>query len=1438
MKTRLLLTIMLVVINIMLLHGANFQFLPYRITQPNGTVINCFVSGDEFFNWIHDKAGYTIIQGPDGYYYYGQSAGSRIIATRYRVGSINPELSGLTRWAKISAEEYQRIREDNLKYTGSTKTPNTGTMNNLVIYIRFHDDTEFTQNRQVFDDLLNPATGTTMNSYYREVSYNLFSISSTHYPACAMTTNLSYKDSHNRAYFQPYNATTNPDGYNGDAERKLREHTLIKDAVTWINANSPVPSTLNIDADNDGNADDVSFFIKGPNDGWSTLLWAHHWVLDSFSDVKINNKRVWSYIFVPETQIAVTVLCHETFHLIGAPDLYHYVGNNINPVFAWDIMDSGSGHMMSYMKWAYSNHHWISSLPEITTTGTYTINPLTSSSNNCYKIASQMSPGQYYVVEYRKSSGTFEGSLPGSGLLVYRVDPSVTGGNAQGPPDELYLYRPDGTLTVNGNPGLAFYSSTSGRTSLNNETNPNPFLQDGTPGGLDISAVTSAGSTISFKVTFRPDLIIQNPNTSTSAIPAGQTTTATCVVKNQGASAAGTSTLKYYLSDNDSYSSNDLLLTSNPTPAIMNGAMTSTIKTITIPSNTSPGTWYLLFYADGDKQVAETDENNNVGYKQITVLEGLLPDLIVQNPATTPLIIPAGQLTTTSCLVKNQGTAAAGASNLKYYLSGDPVLSSDDQFLASGTVASLATGGTATVSKSITIPATASPGTWYILSYADGDNQIPESNEGNNLGNVQITIIPALQPDLVVLSPAASPLTIPASQTTTASCTVKNQGTAACGASTLKIYLSADNQYNTTDLLLGSVSIVSLAAGGTSGNSKLVTIPAATAAGTWYILFYADGGYQVPEISESNNTGYVQVTIIPFLPDLVIQNPAATPATITVGETATATCLVKNQGVAGAAASTLKYYLSSDKYWSSGDAVLSTNTTPSLASGSSASSTKSLIIPLNTVPGTWYILFYADGGYSVPELYENNNVGYFEITVIPLMPDLVVQIPAANPTTIIAGHNTTVSCSIKNQGTATAGASTMKYYLSADNVYSSNDIQLSATSAIAAISKGVSVSASKLVNIPGSTAPGSWYIIFYADANQVVSERYEDNNFGYKQVTVVPGAYCSGTTTFSANSGTFDDGSGTNNYQNVASCKWLIQPSDGGKVVLHFNEFSTEKDFDFVTVYNGSTTASPHWGPYSGSSVPPSLTSTGSTMLLWFTSDSTVTYPGWSVTYNTIGYGCTSTTQWPSTILTPTPAWNLWPYIFAGTYSVHYVVSGHTYTWSLCSSNGANAPYDSQLTLRKNSDGSWLGYSDDECGTGFDATITWTATFTGQVRVLINEFDCQTNSTQTTLAYRQVSDKDGPFAITDPPPPLTSGLDVRIYPNPTPGHVTVIFNTFLNESADILLMNSSGTVVGNFPGSYVTNAIDLDLGPYPAGLYVISIKTRDQLVVRKVSVIH
>ena len=38
-----------------------------------------------------------------------------------------------------------------------------------------------------------------------------------------------------------------------------------------------------------------------------------------------------------------------------------------------------------------------------------------------------------------------------SGLVAYRINPDAGNGNAQGPPDELYVYRPGGSLNNNGN---------------------------------------------------------------------------------------------------------------------------------------------------------------------------------------------------------------------------------------------------------------------------------------------------------------------------------------------------------------------------------------------------------------------------------------------------------------------------------------------------------------------------------------------------------------------------------------------------------------------------------------------------------------------------------------------------------------------------------------------------------------------------------------------------------------------------------------------------------------------------------------------------------------------------------------------------------------------------------------------------------------------------
>ena len=45
--------------------------IPLTLTQPNGQIIECFVTGDQYSRRIHDEQGYTILmKESDGIYYY------------------------------------------------------------------------------------------------------------------------------------------------------------------------------------------------------------------------------------------------------------------------------------------------------------------------------------------------------------------------------------------------------------------------------------------------------------------------------------------------------------------------------------------------------------------------------------------------------------------------------------------------------------------------------------------------------------------------------------------------------------------------------------------------------------------------------------------------------------------------------------------------------------------------------------------------------------------------------------------------------------------------------------------------------------------------------------------------------------------------------------------------------------------------------------------------------------------------------------------------------------------------------------------------------------------------------------------------------------------------------------------------------------------------
>lgn len=513
-KISLLLWMLVMVLGSLPISGALLWNVPVTVMQPDGETLRLLASGDEFYNWLHDAKGYTIIQDPEtGYYEYALLKDGILQPSGFPVSSIASVNERVIVYLQIppglKTSWEKRIKPKDLMPGGaadperSIGAPKTGTINNVIIFIRFSDEAEFTDAISTYEAMFNSSTSgaNSMSNYFREASYSQLTIQSYFYPT-PTTLVRSYQDSHVRNYYKPYNASTNPDGYSGDTQRTEREHTLLKNAVNSVS--SSIPSGLNVDGDDDGYVDNVCFVVYGGPTGWNELLWPHKWSLSS-QTVYINGKRVFTYNFQLQTSLqssGVGVLCHEMFHSLGAPDLYHYSQDGLQPAYMWDIMEYSLNppqHMSAYMKYKYGG--WISSIPLLTSSGTYTLNPLTSPTDNCYRIASPNSSTQFFVIEYREKAGVFENSIPGSGAIIWRYDTRYTG-NANGPPDELYAYRPNGTRTVNGSPSNANFGAHVRRTAINDSTNPSSFLQDGSAGGLNISNIGAANGTISFSVAF------------------------------------------------------------------------------------------------------------------------------------------------------------------------------------------------------------------------------------------------------------------------------------------------------------------------------------------------------------------------------------------------------------------------------------------------------------------------------------------------------------------------------------------------------------------------------------------------------------------------------------------------------------------------------------------------------------------------------------------------------------------------------------------------------------------------------------------------------------------------------------------------------------------------------------------------------------------------
>lgn len=474
--------------------AAPLKNIEVRLTQPNGQVINCYASGDEYYNYLHDANGFTIVKGDNGYYCYAihDNRGS-VVASAYIVGSVDPASVGLKPYVNISEEEYYARRQEWEKHIQQPEAKNGrelnhGRYNNLVVFIRFDGDTYHTTPFSTVDAMFNADgwSDVSLHNFYHHTSYNQLDLWSYYYPQPDGETVLSYEDIYPKQYYQPYDPVTNPIGYL-DEQRAEREFNLLERAIAYIE--NMVPDTLNLDYNNDGKVDNVVFVCKGETGAWNSLLWPHRWsIYDRY--VPLHDLQVYDFNLQLEQggYFTVSTLCHEMFHSLSAPDLYHYNGG-IAPVGAWDLMGSDTEPPQQpnvYMKYKYGN--WVDNIPVINPNdpnsyGTYEIeaNIWEGGRRNGYMIPTS-DPNQYFFIEYRDKRNEFEGKIPGNGLLIYRIDTRFDGNagwNGTDYFDEIYLFRPGGTPNEGGDLNAAYFSEASGRTEFHMGTNPYPFFSNG-----------------------------------------------------------------------------------------------------------------------------------------------------------------------------------------------------------------------------------------------------------------------------------------------------------------------------------------------------------------------------------------------------------------------------------------------------------------------------------------------------------------------------------------------------------------------------------------------------------------------------------------------------------------------------------------------------------------------------------------------------------------------------------------------------------------------------------------------------------------------------------------------------------------------------------------------------------------------------------------------
>ncbi|MEQ9260482.1 MAG: CARDB domain-containing protein [Roseovarius sp.] len=293
--------------------------------------------------------------------------------------------------------------------------------------------------------------------------------------------------------------------------------------------------------------------------------------------------------------------------------------------------------------------------------------------------------------------------------------------------------------------------------------------------------------------------------------------------------------------------------------------------------------------------------------------------------------------------------------------------------------------------------------------------------------------------DLVVSGFSGSTSTAETGAPITLNAVVANQGNATSSSTTLRYYLSNDATISPLDTQLGTDAVAALAAGGSEADNAVVTIGTA---GNYWLGACADS--YAGEANTSNNCSVgVAVTITdPLEPDLVISAFSRAPSTAVTGDTITLMATVSNNGNASSSQTVLRFFLSSDQSITNADSLLASTSVIALNARGLNDDSEDHTVPvtINTA-GSYWVGACVDPSSGETDTGNNCSAG-FAITITgPPEPDLVISVIGRSKATPVVGERVTINATVRNDGTATADATTLRYMASSDATIEFSDRQ-------------------------------------------------------------------------------------------------------------------------------------------------------------------------------------------------------------------------------------------------------------------------------------------------------------------------------------------------------------------------------------------------------------